>query len=111
MKGSKYHNNKVLVDNIRFDSKKEANRFIALKNREQAGEIANLSLQKTYVLLDGFTLNGKKIRPITYKADFVYFDKIKNKLIIEDTKGFRTEAYKIKKKMFESRYGLEITEL
>lgn len=112
MKGkSKYHNNRVLVDNIRFDSKKEANRFIILKKRKDAGEITNLSLQKTYVLLDGYQINGKKVRPVIYRADFVYFDKIKNKLVIEDTKGYRTDLYKLKKKMFESRYGLEITEL
>lgn len=108
---SKYHNNKVLVDNIRFDSKKEAMRFITLKERERTGYIRNLTLQKTFVLLDGYVMNGKKIRPITYKADFMYYDTIKKKLVVEDVKGFRTEAYKIKKKMFESRYGMELTEL
>ena len=45
-------------------------------------------------------------------ADFVYYDLKKQKTIIEDTKGFRTEVYKIKKKIFEYKYPeLEIKEV
>ena len=45
---------------------------------------------------------GKKIRPISYIADYVYEqDGIK---IVEDCKGFRTTEYKIKKKIFMYKF-------
>ena len=46
-KFNKYSNQKVVIDNIKFDSKKEANRYLELKIIEKAGEISNLQLQKT----------------------------------------------------------------
>ena len=69
-------------------------------------------MQVRYKVLDGFKKNGKTYLPITYIADFVYYDKFLKKTVVEDTKGYRTEVYKIKKKLFESRYKeLEIVEL
>jgi len=46
----------------------------------------------------------------TYKADFVYFDKLANELIVEDVKGFRTPLYKLKKKLIEQQHKIKITE-
>lgn len=46
----------------------------------------------------------------TYIADFVYKDKDGNE-VVEDVKGFRTDVYKIKKKMMRYRYGIEIQEV
>lgn len=109
---SKYHNKKIIIDGIEFDSEKEGNRYIQLKMLKKAGMIKDLQLQVPYVILDGYKKNGKTIRAITYKADFVYYDIFLKKTIVEDTKGYRTEVYKLKKKMFESRYPeLEITEI
>ena len=76
-----------------------------------AGLIKDLELQKRFVLQDGYEMQGKKIRPITYVADFVYFDIEKNKTVVEDVKGMRTDVYKMKKKMFEYRYQIPITEI
>ena len=45
---SKYHNIKTVVDNIKFDSKKEANRYTELKLLERAGKIFALALQRKF---------------------------------------------------------------
>lgn len=108
-KQNKYHNKKVEYDGIKFDSVKEKNRYIGLKQMEKLGIIQNLQRQVKYELQPSFKLNGKTIRTITYIADFVYIqDGVE---IIEDVKGSKymeTEAFKIKKKMFEYKYGKEI---
>ena len=106
---SKYKNQKVVIDNIRFDSKKEANYYTKLKILRDAGKITDLELQKKFILQDKFTLNGKTYRAITYVADFVYKDQ-DGRTHIVDTKGYRTEVYMIKKKLFMKRFGIEIEE-
>lgn len=108
---SKYYSKKVIVDNIKFDSKKEANYYLKLKVLERAGIIKDLELQKEYILQDKFKLNNKTIRKITYKADFSYISASDDKLHIVDVKGFKTEVYKLKKKLFEYKYGIEIEEI
>ena len=105
---NKYKNKKVVIDNILFDSKKEANYYTYLKLLEKAGKIKNLELQKKFILQDKFNLNGKTYRAITYVADFVYEEKGQTHVV--DTKGYRTEVYKIKKKLFMKKYGIEIEE-
>lgn len=106
---NKYKNKKVVIDNILFDSKKEANYYTYLKLLEKAGKIKNLELQKKFILQDKFNLNGKTYRAITYVADFVYEEKGQTHVV--DTKGYRTEVYKIKKKLFMKKYGIEIEEV
>lgn len=106
---NKYHNCKCLVDNIEFDSKKEANYYLELKQKVNQGLISDLKLQVKYELIPSFKLNGHSIRPMCYIADFTYRDKDLCLHII-DTKGFRTDVYKIKKKIFEYKYKIEIEE-
>ena len=109
---NKYHNKKIYFDGIKFDSKKEYKRYLELKLMLKSGLIKNLELQKRYELQPSFKKNGKTIRKIEYLADFVYYDNKLNKIIVQDTKGFRTETYKIKKKLFEYKYpDLEIEEI
>lgn len=100
-KFNKYSNQKVVIDNIKFDSKKEANRYLELKIIEKAGEISNLQLQKSFLLID----KQKDERAVTYKADFVYYDDKKQRWIAEDVKGYKTKEYIIKRKLFKSIYG------
>lgn len=107
---SKYKNKKVVVDNILFDSKKEANYYTKLKILRDAGKILDLELQKRFVLQQGFKLHGKTYRAITYIADFVYKDS-DGQVHVVDTKGYRTEVYKIKKKLFMKKFGIEIEEV
>lgn len=67
-------------------------------------EIRDLELQPEYVLQEAYVRDGKKIRAITYYADFRYLDLRTNRIVVEDCKGMRTEIYKMKKKMLLCRY-------
>ena len=107
-KQNKYHNKKVIVDNIKFDSKKEARRYNELKLLEKAGIIKNLQRQVKYELQPSFKYNGKTIRAINYIADFVY--EKDGELIVEDVKGIKTDIYKLKKKMLLYIFNIEIQE-
>ena len=108
----KYHNKKIVIDNIKFDSKKEGNRYKQLKLLEKAGLIKDLELQPAFLLQPNFKKNGKTNRKIEYIADFKYYDIEAKKWIVEDTKGFKTDVYKLKKKLFEYKYkDLEIKEI
>lgn len=112
-RNNKYGNRKCSVDGFTFDSVKEMNRYVDLKFMLLAHEISDLELQKEYELQPAFRdNNGKMVRPIYYRADFVYKDKDGN-TVIEDVKSEATKndaVYKIKKKMMAYR-GLTITEV
>lgn len=76
------------------------------------GKIKDLELQPTFELIPTFKKDKKTYRKTTYKADFKYYDIEKNKTIVEDTKGFLTDIYKLKKKLFEYTYkDLQIIEI
>ena len=111
VKENKYHNKKVVYDGIKFDSKKEGNYYLTLKYLEKVGIIKDLELQKEYILIDKFTLNGKTYRKTSYFADFTYFNTKDNKIHIVDTKGVRTDVYKLKKKIMAYKYNIEIEEI
>jgi len=83
-------------------SKKEAGRCNELRLLVKAGIIENLEQQVRFVLLDKFKFQGEAIRSIVYVADFTYFDKERKKFVIEDSKGFRTETYKLKRRLLLS---------
>lgn len=115
---SKYGNRKTEADGILFDSKKEAKRFLELREMERAGEIFDLRLQVNFTLIEGYTKpNGERVKPEIYRADFTYFRRDKTGgrsiYIVEDvkTRGTRTEAYKIKRKQLYEKFHLEIKEL
>lgn len=110
-KTSKYKNVKVMCDGYKFDSKKERNYYLKLKAMEKLGLIKDLELQRTFVLQDKFKIDNKTRRKITYKADFSYISTKDNKLHVVDCKGFRTETYRLKKKLFEYKYGIELEEV
>lgn len=103
---NKYGNHKTEIDGIVFDSLLEAKRYGELKMMERAGMIHNLELQPRFELQQAFKKNGKSYRKIEYVADFSYWQN--GQMIVEDTKGLRTEAYKLKRKLFEFKY-LDLT--
>lgn len=103
-KKSKYRNEKVVVDGIEFDSKKEAKRYGELQVRLKAREISELELQPVFSLIVYGTLVCK------YKADFKYIEEKDNRLVVEDCKGMRTKDYRIKAKLFFACYGYKIYE-
>lgn len=106
----KYHAKKTAIDGIMFDSKKEAQRYSELKLLIHAGQISDLELQVPFILQDAFRKDGVHYPAIKYIADFVYREN--GRMVVEDTKGYRTKEYRIKKKLFEKRYpDLTITEV
>ena len=117
---SKYHNEPVTVDGIRYDSRNEARRHAFLKLMEKAGEISNLRYHVKYTLFpkgtveirrlpDGTEMELKRYdREHWYEADFVYVTK-DGKEIVEDFKGFETDTLKEKRDILKKLYGIEIT--
>jgi hypothetical protein len=100
-KRSKYGN----VKENWYDSKKESARAFQLKCMEKAGVIINLKEQVPFVLQEWFIgPDGKKVRPITYIADFTYEQY--GEKVAEDVKSkwTITPIYKMKKKMFWKQY-------
>lgn len=90
------------LDGIVFDSKKEMTRYSTLRILEAAGEIRNLILQPKFDL----HVNGVKVA--TYQGDFWYETDAGH--VLEDVKGVKTPIYRLKKKMVEAEYGIEILE-
>jgi hypothetical protein len=108
---SKYNNAKYNG----YDSKKEAKRAAELKLLEKAGEITSLQEQVPYELIPSQyrIVNGKRRcieRAMKYIADFQYVDKDGN-TVVEDAKGYRTEVYRIKKKLMLYFYDIQIKEV
>lgn len=102
---SKYHAQPTLADGIRFDSRKEAARYRELRLLEQAGAIHDLRLQVPFVLLP----KSQYGRAVKYIADFVYMED--GRQVVEDTKGYRTDVYKLKRRLMAELLGIEIKEV
>jgi hypothetical protein len=125
---TKYHNVKQVVDGITFDSKREAEYYLQLKLLQKAGEVIDFETHPKFVLqpayrkccghiwldkpawdIKGVKVCGnckkkmQKTSALTYSADFsvTYKD---GHVEIVDIKGIETEAFKIKRKMFEFKY-------
>ena len=95
----KYGNNKTNG----YDSKKEYLRGLELRQWQKDGKISDLEEQKKFILQEGFKNNqGKTQYPIHYTPDFCY--KENGVEVAEDVKGFKTEVYKIKAKLFQKKY-------
>ena len=104
---NKYHNNKINVDGITFDSKDEAKYYEALKDEKAKGLIQNFELQPKFVLQESFTKNNKTYKQITYKADFrVYTNEGISYCV--DVKGMLTDVFKIKLKLFNKKFDEEL---
>lgn len=122
---SKYKNLKVNFGNITFDSKKESRRWQELCLLQRAGQITDLQRQVKFVLIptqyEKFprysTKTGKRLKDgirtleqeCSYVADFVYMKD--GKQVVEDTKGFKTPEYIIKRKLMLERHGIRIKEV
>ena len=107
---NKFNNKKTEVDGIKFDSKREAKRYSELKLLEQGHVIQDLRLQVPFELIPKVIIHGKPHRAIVYKADFVYFDNEKKQQVIEDSKGFKTDVYSLKKRLMKQVHNIEILE-
>lgn len=105
---SKYGNKKVEIDGLTFDSKAEALYYSELKLRQKSGEISFFRTQPRYRLLDSFEKDGKKHRPIDYIADFEIHHK-DGSIEVVDVKGYKTEVFRIKEKLFNKKYPHKLT--
>ena len=102
---SKYQNNRYNG----FDSKAEMNRWNILTLMEKKGEISELRRQVPFVLIPAQRVDGKCVeRACKYIADFTYIEN--GKMVVEDTKGFKTKDYIIKRKLMLYVHGIRIRE-
>lgn len=106
----KYGNRKVIRDGIEFDSIKECQRYCELKLMQRAGVISDLQLQVPFELIPTQRIDGKVVeRAVNYIADFVYWQD--GQTVVEDTKGYKTPEYIMKRKMMLFFHGIRIREV
>ena len=108
----KYHNKKVKLGDMTFDSKKECNRYLELSLLQKAGKITDLDTQVPFELIPAQRdPETKRVieRACNYVADFTYYEG--GKLVVEDTKGFKTPDYIIKRKLMLHVHGIRIREI
>ncbi len=88
------------LDGIKFSSRREATRYQRLNILKRSGEVLFFLRQTPFHLPGG----------VKYLCDFMVFWKDGN-VTIEDVKGMKTDLYLTKKKLVESIYPVEITEI
>lgn len=91
------------VDGIQFRSTLEAETYQILKLWQDAGAISQLELQPRFVIQSGFLYREKRIKPMYYTPDFAFIRAGEN--VAVEAKGFRTEPYRMRRKMFLQKYG------
>jgi hypothetical protein len=107
----KYGNRKVIHDGIEFDSMKEAHRYCELKVMQRAGLISDLQLQVPFELIPSQRIDGKVVeQAVKYIADFTYNGQ-DGVQVVEDTKGYKTPEYIIKRKLMLYIHGIRIREV
>ena len=102
---SKYGNRKLKSpDGQVFDSVKEFHRWGVLRLLERARKISDLKRQVKFELIP--KQDGE--RACYYVADFTYIED--GKLVVEDCKGYKTEVYRLKKKLMLWVHQIKIKE-
>jgi len=104
-KPSKMRNVRTTIDGIKFDSKKEANRYSELKLLQKAESISGLQIKPAFPI----SINDHNI--CKYIADFSYTD-INGQVIVEDVKGRKTgpawQMFRLKQKLMKAIHGIEV---
>lgn len=101
-KPSKYGNERA----GKYASKHEADVAMKLDALHRAGQINNLGEQVRFTLVEG----RGRVRPVIYIADFVYFD-LSGQRHVLDAKGFKTQMYRLKKRMMELIHDIDVEEV
>jgi hypothetical protein len=125
-KRSKYGNTKVQYEGITFDSKKERDRYIVLKEAQERGIISHLETQVKYVLIPAVReeyevpLKTKTViktrtlqKAITYTADFRYYHNEREEWVVSDVKASPMAAsldkcFILREKMMFALKGIKI---
>ena len=120
-RNNKYNSQKCSIGNEVFDSKKEMKRYSELCLLEKTGYISGLKRQVKYLLIPaqretvmkkGVPKQGKVIeREVSYIADFVYYDNQTKEVVVEDSKGYHTKDYIIKRKLMLYIHRIRIREV
>lgn len=107
---AKYGNRKIVRDGIEFDSIKECQRYCELKLMQRAGLLSDLQTQVSFELIPAQRIDGKVVeRAVNYIADFVYQQN--GQKVVEDTKGYKTPEYIIKRKLMLWIHNIRIREV
>jgi hypothetical protein len=121
---SKFGNKITYVDDIRFDSKSEANYYLYLKQLQESGVISNLQLQVPYEIIPAVYVDEVKHlktkdktvkrcvqKATNYYADFVYVITATGEKEVVDVKGKTaplTKEFRLKQKLMLYRHGIPI---
>lgn len=99
-RNGKYKARKIEITGIKFDSLKEARRYIQLVVKQFDGTISELIIKPCFILQKKYYNESLKkiVQQITYTPDFSY--KENGQLIAEDVKGYMTDASKLRMKIF-----------
>ena len=92
----KYSAKRTEVDGRMFPSKAEAARYCQLMELVRTGEVTDLEIQPVF----RFACGAK------YVADFRYV--WKGKKVIEDVKGQETAVFKLKRKLLNHEFGVDV---
>ena len=114
-KRNKFNAQKIELDGMTFDSKKEHKRYIELKAMQQRGEIFGLEHHTKFELAPKTKLEGeKKAKPaLRYFADFTYYN-ITGEYIVEDVKSAATRklaSYRNKKHLMKTVFNIDVREV
>lgn len=111
MKPNKFHAIKTEVGGIKFDSKREAARWLDLLTLQRGGEIRNLRRQVVIPLIGQHgPLKTRTGRAMKMTVDFAYEDRRLNWAeVLEDSKGMATRDYEVRKAVVEAM-GLKVIE-
>ena len=110
-KKSKYGNRVTYVNEVKFDSAREAERYQVLMIRLGAGEIEKLKLQPEFTITESYRMpDGRLVKAQRYRADFSYIVKDTGELVVEDvkTEGTKTRVFINKAKMIYEKYGIDV---
>ncbi|ENW92772.1 DUF1064 domain-containing protein [Acinetobacter dispersus] len=134
---NKFNAQKIELDGMTLDSKKEFKRYIELKARQQRGEIADLKHHTKFELAPKVKIAGeKRAKPaLRYFADFTYFEIVQKRTlyvvsnfldeqpdiseqravyVVEDVKSLATRklaSYRNKKHLMKTVFDIDVREV
>ena len=110
---SKFHNKKCYAFGLAFDSIKERDRYLYLRDRQKNREIDMLETQKKFVIVESQQIGRRRLREAVYIADFFYIEN--GKPVVEDVKGYKKgpayNLFALKKKLMLQKYGIFVREV
>lgn len=100
---TKFNNRPCECEGERFDSERERDAWLVLRERARRGEITDLRRQVRYTL----AVNGVWVAD--YIADFTHQEH--GRLVVTDAKGVKTGEYKLKKRLMKAVHNVDIQEV